>query len=381
MRVIGLLAVCTFVVGTLGSASVPLILASYRNVARNPFYAAEIEMGNMTAPIQVPWEADRVQGALESIVGECLSDTFVLVRIPSLLLQDFHDWSGWAKTRRLVAQSSSIVTIARVTEGQVNWREVERTLRRNCDVEKIQVASLDEPELARYRDTKTRYIEVDIPSDALYTKPGTDERSEQLKAIDDLIHAIAQKLPTPNLTLLITSTVPEEFSPEDLRKDFYVGFDEIPEDPRQVLPSLRARAQRSNRWIWPDITIFDRSRWFSFERNSDQQRKLEEGATDETWLERKLPENQFHGSNRFDADFERGDSSAEKTLPSIHIYGWDTGVKFDKQLFVDNALLLATAAGLVVLVIFVDILKMAFVGLLALFKGGKPKVSVERKTK
>lgn len=372
---------------TCAELSVPLIFSNHIYVEDNPFFAIDMKMSNTTSPIQNPKDSVEVIENTKGVLNNCLSDAYIIVKVPGLILEDFQEWKGWEWSRRIMSKASTIVSIGRVINPEgLELKQLEKSLRINCDISKIEITAMEEPDVAKYADTKSRLIDVSIPADVLYAKPGSEERVEQLMKIDDLIYKVAKKLPTPNIFILITSTTPEEFKQDDLKKDFYLTFDEVPEDPRMVLPSLKERAKRSKRWIWPDITVFDRSRWFGFERNIKVERNIEKEDEDDTWLSQKTKDNKFHGNYRFDSDFDIDDTDVEKKLPNIFIMGVDTGVKFDKQFIVENALLIAISIGLVILVIFVDLFKLLAYKVVGLFKTNKktkkPNKEVEdKKTK
>lgn len=360
--------------------SVPMIFSHHKYLENNPFYDLDMKMSNLTSPIQVPMSAKDALTATESILSQCLSDAFVIIQVPGLELADLQEWPSWHSSRMIMSKASTIVSLAHMTESEsFDLKLLEKTLRANCGVSKIEIDSMDEPHNAKYEDSKPRLLDVKIPEDLLYEKPGSEQRAEQLLKIDELVYDIVKKLPSPNIFIMIISDTPEEYDEEELKKDLYIGFDELPEDPRQILPGFKERAKKSKRWIWPDITIFDRSRWFGFERNEAKERKIENKEDDDTWLEYKKKEIIFQGNNRFDT-IEK-ENQGDKPLPNLVFLGVDTGLKIDKQLIVDNSLLILLSACLIFLIIFVDLVKSTIGCIFSFFKSPKREEEVKKDSK
>ncbi|CDK25538.1 unnamed protein product [Kuraishia capsulata CBS 1993] len=251
---------------------------------------------NLPHSEQVPFTLAEATEIFNRLAEQCLSNAYIVVNQPGLTIQDLTNFQGYPFTRDMMTAASTIVTFPNViTEDSTtfNLDSIESHLKQSCHVKTHQVLYNDENEVPPYIDTRPRLIKVMLPALPEEEIP----RTQALLDHDFLLKKIARKLPSPYITVLYTTDTVSEFKEG---RSFEYSFEDIPDDPRMITTSQMKDALYSYDTIFPDITIFDKSRWFEYERNdmgeldndldSSVWAKDEGGRVDDTWLEKKTKE-------------------------------------------------------------------------------------------
>ena len=198
----------------------------------------------------------------------------------------------------------------------------------------------------KYIDTRRRLIKISFPE--LSTNSTLEARLSKLEEYDSMLKEIYRILPTPNAVLLFTTNTS---SPIDLseisNKDTVIEENEIPESPKMIGLSIQRKMKNSKRMIFPDITVFDKSRYYDYERN--------ENTNQDIYVKRKTPNN--------DKTWLSKKKKVVKKDPSMYRFGEEnknpSSVFLNAKFIHDNALLIFCAIFGFGLIVFGDIIRIA----------------------
>ncbi|GMM30682.1 hypothetical protein DAMA08_034270 [Martiniozyma asiatica (nom. inval.)] len=312
-----------------------MILFSHKYITDNPFYSKSAS----TIPIQSPIEFSQVKSNTLDILSKCSSDAYLLVTIPNLTRNDLKHWEKWRWARMTAASSSSIMALSNVIIDDLNEtsnyidsfkEDIEKKLRLHCNV---QIEKYNYPnKVEKYIDTRLRLFDVNLN---ILNAENEEERLAQLEEINSILYEITRMIPSPNLFLILTSATTERIDEIELNKSSILTLEEIPDDMKSLPVAARDRSRKSDRWIWPDITIFDKTRWIGFERNPAPKGRVIDD--DDTWLEKKSKKQETNG--RFE-EIEREDF---------------IDFKSSRQFLLDNIIILFGGFSLLVVVIGKDL--------------------------
>ncbi|KAH3661785.1 hypothetical protein OGAPHI_005963 [Ogataea philodendri] len=248
---------------------------------------------------QLPFDFNEATFVIERVFEQCSSDAYILVNVPGLKVEDFHHFEKFHHLRSQLAQASTIVSLPNVVvdDERLDFQSLERYLRIHCDTYTHTVWNENSDEVSKYIDVHKRTIVLDLVG--LNDEMTEEERLDKLGEYDDLLREVMRKLPSPLFTILFTTTTA---SPYTATNDKVLEFDDIPDDPHDLGAEIQRQVKEAQNMIFPDITVFDKTRFLEFERNDKGERPaygedIPDGmwakdvlGKDETWLEKKTKE-------------------------------------------------------------------------------------------
>ncbi|OWB59694.1 hypothetical protein B5S31_g1231 [[Candida] boidinii] len=258
---------------------------------------------------QYPFSYRESKRLINSVLEECSSDAYIILYQPDIQIDDFKNFTNFGNLRYYMSQSSTILTIPNTVIDIENEKpilienefdNIEKILRINCNtnLQIYNVNNLNEADVPHYIDTKKRLIFINLPnllSDKI-------ERNNQLYEHDIFAQTILRKLPTSFNTVIYLTDNLTPYKPTD-SDNFYlpINYKELPNDPNDLPDLIKLNTMNSKRAIFPDLTVFDKTRYLDIERNEKGERpsfnepdyknyaKDYNGFTDDTWLEKKKP--------------------------------------------------------------------------------------------
>lgn len=344
---------------------------------------------------QLPFTEYESDALLSRALEQCLNDHYIFVKIPGLDVTDFQNFTAWQNLRNRMTQASTILSMPNIVNhvdkksaeesninmhSTINWNGLEKILKTQCRVDVYNVEEMEADAVPNFMDVNKKLINIEIPEALFYYKEKED-RDEFLIKVDDLIRRICMKFPSPKVGVILGSTTSSKVDYATLnRKDDVINFDQIPDDPKVLSVGLRDKVKRSTRFIFPDITVFDKSRYFEFERNNLGEHPRLSELKDKQWAK-------DGGKNVI--DIEEDDTWLEKkklinTDEKLYRFGEDESFNSalqNKQFVVDNALWIAGGVLLFLLFMAWDFLKLVgrFVYKLTLKKPKKKNVEKQVK--
>ncbi|ODV84655.1 hypothetical protein CANARDRAFT_200464 [[Candida] arabinofermentans NRRL YB-2248] len=244
-----------------------------------------------------------------------------------------------------MSQSSSLITFPNVItdspEITFDVDKFEKMLKIHCNTKTHLVSDTDaQHELPRFIDTRKRLLRIDLsPLEDSFT---AEERLLKLQEYDELFKELIRRLPSPNHSVILTSSTPRKYV--DPQEKIY-DVQDIPMDPRNLSPEIRRAVKTSKTMIFPDISIFDMTRYLDFERNKHNERAELVGDDQE------IPNGQWAkdlevngGSNEHDDTWLSKKSKSIKKEKSLYRFGEDSNDFMrilDRQTLLDNSLTIA----------------------------------------
>ncbi|ODV93784.1 hypothetical protein PACTADRAFT_35536 [Pachysolen tannophilus NRRL Y-2460] len=202
---------------------------------------------------------------IKSSVSECTSDAYFLINQPGLKLSDFEDFKDFGYLRAFISRSSSIFPSPNtITHDQgLNLDIIESYIKSHCKTDTYRVVNDNEAEVPHYIDIKKRIIRIEFSP--LPENP--EARKNTLIEHDMVFHNIARRLPSPHYFVLFTTDELREFNPEKSKNldlleefpDYLVSLDQLTDSQFKKI---------YDNSIFPDLTLFDKSRTVEMERNA-----------------------------------------------------------------------------------------------------------------
>lgn len=299
---------------------------------------------------QMPYQKAEAETIIGRAFEQCLSHAYIIADIPGLVLSDFAHFEAFQTLRKQAAAASTIISMPNVLTDDLgntlDMDKIENILKVNCDVKVMDVKGNDKNSMEKYIDTQRRLIRISFP--ALNSNSTLDARLARLKEYDEVIKEVFRILPTPNIVTLFTTNTSTTVDLDEISNtENVIEESEIPESPKMISLSIQKKMKQSKRMIFPDITIFDKSRYYDYERNSNTNQDVyvrkKTPKNDKSWLSRKKKVIKKKSSlYRFGED--------DKELSSVFI-----NVKFIH----DNALLIFCVISVLGLIIFGDMIRIA----------------------
>lgn len=338
---------------------------------------------------QMPFSEHEANVYFTRALEQCNNDHYIFVKVPGLRVTDFQNFSAWTNLRNRLVKASTIFAMPNVLDGRgvsmtrhndeyeiIKWEALESTLENYCDVMKYNIKHMNPEEFPKYQGTRKILLKVEVFNFLEYEEV-EDNRIEFLQQIDELIRDLCRRFPTPKFSILLAGTTSTEVKYDEIAdRDEVIEFHEVPDDPKVLSVAMREKVRKSKRVIFPDITVFDKSRYFEYDRSQFHERpsfndlkenqwvkdmgKGEDDLIDDTWLEKKT----------------------KKIVKDEKLYKFGENEEFvsvfaNKQFVRDNSLLLASATLLFVVFVSFDILRGAFLAIKRILNSSdvKPKPS------
>lgn len=320
--------------------------------------------GSVDHSSQMPYTLHEANTIIESGVEECLSNAYLVVEIEGLKVDDFSHFEAFPNLRKMMASSSTLISLPNVVSESNKTLDldlIESSITVNCHAEKVVVKdALNEDELPQYVDTTVRLIEVHFPP--LVANSSEKGRIARLTNYDTALHKVVRILPTPNIVVIFTTKTLQDIGMDDLiNPETMVNRNEIPENPRLIDLGLKEKMRKSRRMILPDITVFDRSRYYDYERNakdiSTDAEKSKKKRQQETWLKKKTKK-----------------IVKERSLYRFGEQSGEIMSALSSSSFVhDNAALILSAFAVIALMVFWDVSRITFklIGMIIRSSGSK----------
>ncbi|VEU21540.1 DEKNAAC102297 [Brettanomyces naardenensis] len=317
----------------------------------------------------MPFGLDEAELLISRSLEECLSHAYIIAVVPGLKIEDFSNFDVFENVRDMMTKSSTVLSMPNIlSDGSgttLGIEQFENILKVHCNAKEITVNGVDEGQVPYYIDTRTRLIRVDFPP----LGNTSEARRERLRNYDLMIKKISRELPSPNIAVLFTTNTTSEADMNDIADEKeIIKENEIPDNPKILNVNLRGKIRSSRRMIFPDITVFDKSRYYEWERNKkrgleDASKETERAREDETWLKKKK----------------------KKIVKSSSLYrfgedGKDvTSALFNRDFLHDNALLILCVLSLFFMIIFFDTLKLLISMMMVLFSRQKKTKKKKKK--
>lgn len=206
-----------------------------------------------------------VMSQLKLSIDQCSSDEYFIINQPGLQLQDFAKFQNFGFLRAYMSKASSIQSVPNVLtndEEALDLDFLNEYIERKCEAQTYKVVNDQQDEVPHYIDTKKRVIQIDF-SDLPREEP---ERSEVLAAHDEVLKQILQRLPSPHYFILLTTNRVRAYNYSSNKKlNIYEEFPEELDSVDRLTEKQRKLLFENS--IFPDITIFDKTRTLEVERN------------------------------------------------------------------------------------------------------------------
>lgn len=326
---------------------------------------------SLTHNEQLPFTESEVNNILKDALKQCLNDHYIFVQIPGLKVSDFQNFTVWHHLRLRSSQSSTLLSMPHIIDSQglesqeffgdfgnvgmhsvINWNKLRNVLKSNCHIDEYDVENMDSEEVPNFIDANKKLINIEVPEALLYFNE-TDERQQFLLKVDELIRKICMKFPSPRVGVILASTTS---NPADhrylLNREDNIQFDQIPDDPKVLSRGLMEKVRKSTRFIFPDITVFDKSRYYEYERNEKWERPRLSDLKDKQWA--KDGDKNVVDMDEDDTWLERKEKKIIKD-ENLYKYGENEdrfkSVFEDRQFIIDNAFWIA--GGVLLLIAFI----------------------------
>lgn len=326
---------------------------------------------SLTHNEQLPFTESEVNNILKDALKQCLNDHYIFVQIPGLKVSDFQNFTVWHHLRLRSSQSSTLLSMPHIIDSQglesqeffgdfgnvgmhsvINWNKLRDVLKSNCHIDEYDVENMDSEEVPNFIDANKKLINIEVPEALLYFNE-TEERQQFLLKVDELIRKICMKFPSPRVGVILASTTS---NPADhrylLNREDNIQFDQIPDDPKVLSRGLMEKVRKSTRFIFPDITVFDKSRYYEYERNEKWERPRLSDLKDKQWA--KDGDKNVVDMDEDDTWLERKEKKIIKD-ENLYKYGENEdrfkSVFEDRQFIIDNAFWIA--GGVLLLVAFI----------------------------
>jgi hypothetical protein len=251
---------------------------------------------SLTHSEQIPFTEHEANVYLTRALEACNSEHYIFVKVPGLKVEDFQQFPRWHNLRSRLSAASTFLSMPNIisdhgflmpgkhgANSAVHWNALQETLELNCQVRSYEVNSMDPEEVPRIIHTEKTLVEINA-ANFLIDLEEQEQRGEFITRIDELIRRICQKFPTPYVSVLIAGTVPGGQDKKTLyNQEDVITFDKIPDDPRVLTVEMREQVKTSKRFIFPDVTVFDKSRYFEHERNDNGERHRLGDLKDNEW--------------------------------------------------------------------------------------------------
>lgn len=334
---------------------------------------------------QLPFTEAEANVYLTRAFEQCLNDHYIFVKIPGMRVEDFQNFTAWHHLRNRMTKASTILTMPNVLANEekeqhsvVHWDELQRVLEMQCHIDQYDVEQMNEDEVPNFFDTKKKLINIEIPQVLLYQKDPF-ERQKFLTKVDELIRRICMKFPSPKVSVVLASTTPTEIDHDTIaNREDLVEYYQIPDDPKVLSVSLREQVKTSKRFIFPDITVFDKTRYHEFERNELGDTHRLSDLKDKEWAK-------DGGKNPVEVEDDTWLERKEKKVvkgESMYRYGEDEtfhSALEDKQFVVDNAVWVTCGVVLFLCFIALDFIKLIGRKVYELAKNKKSRSSKKAK--
>lgn len=325
---------------------------------------------SLTHNEQLPFTESEVNNILKDALKQCLNDHYIFVQIPGLKVSDFQNFTVWHHLRLRSSQSSTLLSMPHIIDSQglesqeffgdfgnvgmhsvINWNKLRDVLKSNCHIDEYDVENMDSEEVPNFIDANKKLINIEVPEALLYFNE-TEERQQFLLKVDELIRKVCMKFPSPRVGVILASTTS---NPADhrylLNREDNIQFDQIPDDPKVLSRGLMEKVRKSTRFIFPDITVFDKSRYYEYERNEKWERPRLSDLKDKQWA--KDGDKNVVDMDEDDTWLERKEKKIIKD-ENLYKYGENEdrfkSVFEDRQFIIDNAFWIA--GGVLLLIAF-----------------------------
>jgi hypothetical protein len=374
-----LLKVLVYISIALGSETtvrtVPAIMASFNLI---PGLKPSIPHSE-----QLPFTENEANVYLTRSIEQCLSDHYIFVQIPGLKVEDFQNFTVWPNFRNRLIEASTILSMPNIIKSSddndiINWKHLDSVLETECRVVKYTVNDMNHDEVPKIIHTNKVLIEVNVFEELVY-ETDIANRESFLMEIDELIRNICKKLPTRKISVILGGTTSNEIDLEIINnKNDVIEYSEIPDDPKVLSVELREKVKSSKSFIFPDITVFDKRRYFEYEKNDTGNRKRLSDLKDKEWAKdaEKNPD-----IPQEDDTWLKKKEKVIKKEDNLYKFGENEDFQsvFDnRQFIIDNALIIACGASLFVVFLAFDFIKLAFTFLKSFLKAKPAKKKTEK---
>lgn len=281
------LVICQLMACCLATEAFPAIFASVRLIPGLH--------GSITHSSQLPYTLHESNELLSRAFEQCIDDAFVIFNVPGLEVLDFGNFTSFKYLRDFMTRTSTLISMPNIlTDGATLDVDLLRELTEiHCNAKRETIRGMEDSSIINYVDARPRFIEVDMP--ALNYSSGTEERAELLRHYDEYMYKVVRELPSPRIALLFTTNTTSPVDLDVISSPDIIRESQLADDPRVVSINLLNKVKDSPRVIFPDITVFDKSRYYDYERNEHgelEDEKLEKHvASGESWLEKKKKNN------------------------------------------------------------------------------------------
>lgn len=173
---------------------VPLLISSYVYVQK---FEEEFKSSNLH-----PHKLESAEELIKKLSDQCSSDSYIIIDQKGLEVGDlnFYKRSLWKNLRTILTMSSTIIGLPWV-EKTINLNQTVDYILKKCDAELI--IPNKNYGIKNYIDTKKKIIKIE------FEKLPTDkkERDQNLKKLDEILYNIFRKLPTPKISIIMTSSM------------------------------------------------------------------------------------------------------------------------------------------------------------------------------
>ncbi|KAG7836770.1 hypothetical protein KL942_004688 [Ogataea angusta] len=297
---------------------------------------------------QLPFDLGEATSIIYRVLEQCTSDAYILINLPGLRVDDFHHFERFRHLREQLSQASTVVTFPNVLvdDERLTTDEFVRYLRIHCNTITYDVVNEDAAEVPKYLDTRTRTINVQLGG--LTDEMSQTERLEKLDEYNELLREIMRKLPTPRFTILFSTNTAIPYE----EKEYKVIYPEdVPEDPKDLTVRDRRLAKTASNMIFPDITVFDKTRYLELERNKHGERDEYGSHPDGVWAKDVLEDDDTWLAKKTKT------IKKEKSLYRFSEDQNESPAVFDREFLIDNGPVIVGGLFVVVTLFALDILR------------------------
>lgn len=293
------------------------------------------------------YSRSEVTSMIKDAASLCTSDAYFIINQPGLQISDFRNFTSFGYLRSYLGRSSTlmsfphVLTPANQDEAALDLDLIEQHIQSRCHTQLHRVVTDNPDEVPEYIDTKKRIIRINFSE---IPHGNHQERMEVLRQHDTVFHNIIRRLPSPHTFVLLTTDTLIEHT-----KNVNV-YEEFPTDLETSEQLTKSQLERLfDNSIFPDITVFDRTRNFEIERNNNLKQAEKRPQfpkpryTNEEMIEKVSKEKKF---NRFNL-------GVDESPPDL----------FDRDLILRNQFLILGIIGITLVIISYTMFRVVMFGL------------------
>ncbi|KAG7877668.1 hypothetical protein KL906_004703 [Ogataea polymorpha] len=313
---------------------------------------------------QLPFDLGEATSTIYRVLEQCTSDAYILINMPGLRVDDFHHFERFRHLREQLSRASTVVAFPNVLvdDDKLAMDDFVRFLRIHCNTLTYDVVQEDAAEVPKYLDTRARTINVQLGG--LSDEMSQAERLEKLDQYNELLREIMRKLPTPRYTLLLSTNTTTPYEEKEYK---LIHPEDVPEDPKDLTVRDRRLAKTALNMIFPDITVFDKTRYLEIERNNHGERDDYSSHPDGLWAKDLLEEDDTWLAKKTKT------IKKEKSLYRFSEDQSESPAVFDREFLIDNGPVIVGGLFVVLTLFALDILRGIVRQVAGLIRGKKLK--------